>query len=70
MNKEKEEVEGMRAVLMAAGVGSRISREVRKPKSLLDIGNGELLLHYTVKMLKRHGLDVDHRGGLPEGAVL
>lgn len=48
----------MRAVLMAAGVGSRISREVRKPKSLLDIGNGELLLHYTVKMLKRHGLDV------------
>ena len=30
MNKEKEEVEGMRAVLMAAGVGSRISREVRK----------------------------------------
>ncbi len=48
----------MRAVLMAAGVGSRISREVKRPKSLLDIGNGEMLLRYTVKMLQRHGIDV------------
>ena len=48
----------MKAVLMAAGVGSRISREVKKPKSLLDIGNGEVLLRYTVKLLKRHGIDV------------
>ena len=48
----------MRAVLLAAGVGSRISREVKKPKSLLDIGNGEVLLRYTVKMLRRHGIDV------------
>ena len=48
----------MRAVLLAAGVGSRISREVKKPMSLLDIGNGEVLLRYTVKMLRRHGIDV------------
>jgi len=48
----------MKAVLMAAGVGSRISREVQKPKSLLDIGNGEVLLRYTVKMLQKHGIDV------------
>jgi len=48
----------MKAVLMAAGVGSRISREVQKPKSLLDIGNGEILLRYTVKMLQRYNIDV------------
>lgn len=49
----------MKAILLAAGVGSRISREVNKPKSLLDIGNGENLLHYTVRMLKRHGIQVN-----------
>lgn len=48
----------MKAVLMAAGVGSRISREVKRPKSLLDIGNGEMLLRYTVKLLQKYGIDV------------
>jgi len=48
----------MKAILLAAGVGSRISREVNKPKSLLDIGTGEPLIHYTVRMLKRHGIPV------------
>ncbi len=48
----------MKAILLAAGVGSRISREVNRPKSLLDIGNGETLLHYTVSMLRRHDIQV------------
>lgn len=48
----------MKAILLAAGVGSRISREVNKPKSLLDIGTGEQLIHYTVRMLQRHDISV------------
>lgn len=48
----------MKAIILAAGVGSRISREVSKPKSLLDIGTGEPLIHYTVKLLQKHGIPV------------
>ncbi len=43
----------MRAVLMAAGIGSRISREISRPKSLLDV-NGKPLIVNTVDMLARH----------------
>ena len=48
----------MRAVLMAAGVGSRISREISKPKSLLDVGNGKALIRHTVELLIAHGIEV------------
>ena len=48
----------MRAIILAGGVGSRISREVNKPKSLLDIGDGMPLLRYTVEMLQKKGIDV------------
>lgn len=48
----------MRAIILAGGVGSRISREVNKPKSLLDIGDGMPLLRYTVEMLQRRNIDV------------
>lgn len=48
----------MRAVLMAAGVGSRISREISKPKSLLDVGGGKTLIRHTVELLRSHGIDV------------
>ena len=48
----------MRAVLMAAGVGSRISREISKPKSLLDVGNGKALIRHTVELLMAHGIEV------------
>lgn len=40
----------MKAILMAAGVGSRISRAVSKPKSTLDVG-GTPLITRTVDML-------------------
>jgi len=48
----------MRAVLMAAGVGSRISREISKPKSLLDVGDGKTLIRHTVELLMEHGIEV------------
>lgn len=47
----------MKAILMAAGVGSRLSRVVQKPKSVLDVG-GIPLVRHTVEMLCRHGIDV------------
>lgn len=48
----------MKAIILAGGVGSRISREVNSPKSLLDIGDGMPLLRYTVKMLLKKGIGV------------
>lgn len=47
----------MKAILMAAGVGSRISRAVSKPKSTLDVGGAPLIAR-TVDMLISHGVDV------------
>ena len=37
----------MRAILMAAGVGSRLSRSVKKPECVLDVDleKGEVLVH-------------------------
>lgn len=48
----------MKAFLLAAGVGSRISREVSKPKSLLDIGDGTPLIRHTVALLQQYGIEV------------
>ncbi|KAB1438278.1 NTP transferase domain-containing protein [Candidatus Galacturonibacter soehngenii] len=48
----------MKAFLLAAGVGSRISREVSKPKSLLDIGNGTPLIRHTVSLLQQYDIEV------------
>lgn len=48
----------MKAFLLAAGVGSRISREVSKPKSLLDIGDGTPLIRHTVTLLQQYGIEV------------
>lgn len=45
----------MKAIILAAGVGSRISRHVDKPKSLIDI-KGKPLLARTVEMLKRNDI--------------
>jgi len=47
----------MRAILMAAGIGSRISRSVNKPKSTMDV-DGTPLIVRTVKMLTDNGIDV------------
>lgn len=48
----------MKALLLAAGKGTRISRMIEPiPKCTLPV-NGEPLIRHTVKMLKNRGLDV------------
>lgn len=47
----------MKAILMAAGIGSRINHKINKPKSLLDVGNVSILRH-TAEMLLTHGIEV------------
>ena len=46
----------MRAILMAAGVGSRLSRSVKKPKCVLDVDEMPLIRH-TVAMLRQYDID-------------
>lgn len=47
----------MKALLLAAGIGSRISRFISgKPKCVVDIGNGCPLIKYTINMLKKKGV--------------
>lgn len=47
----------MKAILMAAGIGSRISREVSKPKTLLDIGN-KTVIRNMVELLINKDIEV------------
>ena len=47
----------MRAILMAAGVGSRLSRAVNGPKCVLDVG-GVPLIRHTVNMLLEDNIEV------------
>ena len=44
----------MNAIIMAAGVGSRISRHVDKPKCLLEV-EGKSILRRTAEMLVKNG---------------
>lgn len=46
----------MNAIIMAAGVGSRISRHVDKPKCLLNV-DGEAIIHHTVAMLIENNIN-------------
>lgn len=48
----------MKAILMAAGMGTRISSETNKPKSLLPLRN-ESIIEHTVKMLLDHNIEVN-----------
>lgn len=45
----------MRAILMAAGVGSRLGHSVSRPKCTLEV-DGEPLIRRTVRMLLEHGI--------------
>lgn len=47
----------MKAILMAAGVGSRISEYTNEPKSLLKV-NGQAIIRHTVEMLQKNGIEV------------
>ncbi len=47
----------MKAVLMAAGVGTRISRHIKEvPKSTVDLGAGQTLIAYTLSALRSRGV--------------
>ena len=46
----------MKALLLAAGKGTRISRYLGgNPKCTVNIGD-EILIHYTVSLLKKKGI--------------
>ena len=47
----------MRAILMAAGVGSRMGGSIAQPKSTLNVGYTTIIAH-TVDMLTANGIDV------------
>ena len=48
----------MKAILMAAGKGTRISRHIDgKPKCTVDLGYGTPLVNYTVELLKKNRID-------------
>ena len=47
----------MKALLLAAGRGTRISRYLNgKPKCMVELGNGQKLIEYTVELLKKKGI--------------
>lgn len=48
----------MKAILMAAGMGTRISSETNKPKSLLPLKNESLIMN-TVKLLLKNDIEVN-----------
>lgn len=46
----------MKAIILAAGMGTRISRFIEeRPKCMVDIG-GMTLIEYTVDLLRKHGV--------------
>lgn len=45
----------MKAILLAAGVGTRIARELQLPKSCLEV-NGKPIIRHTVELLKDNGI--------------
>ena len=47
----------MKTILMAAGIGSRLSRVITKPKCVLEVDNTPLIRH-TVQMLLRQGIEI------------
>ncbi|MBO4568905.1 MAG: phosphocholine cytidylyltransferase family protein [Candidatus Methanomethylophilaceae archaeon] len=47
----------MRAILLAAGKGTRISRHFKRPKCTLEI-DGVPIIEHTVRILKSRGIDV------------
>lgn len=47
----------MKAILMAAGMGTRISQKTNQPKSLLKVGETSIIRH-TVEMLQTNNIDV------------
>ena len=47
----------MKAILLAAGVGTRIARELQRPKSCLEV-EGKPIIRHTVELLEDNGIPV------------
>ncbi len=45
----------MKAILLAAGVGTRIARELLRPKSCLEV-DGKPIIRHTVELLQNNGI--------------
>ncbi len=45
----------MKAILLAAGVGTRIARDLHRPKSCLEV-NGKPIIRHTVELLINNGI--------------
>ena len=59
------------AILMAAGVGSRISTYIHQPKSTLDLGeDNETIVEHTLKMLAERDFDVNMIVGFQKEKIL
>ena len=46
----------MKAIIMAAGVGSRLSEAPHNPKCTLPIGPGESIISHTMDILRKRGV--------------
>lgn len=59
----------MKAILLAAGVGSRIVNDIgQMPKSMLDV-NGQPLIVHTVELLQRNHIEVVIVTGFKHGVI-
>ena len=58
----------MRAILLAAGKGTRIYRHFRCPKSTLKVGE-ESIIERSVKLLKKKGFDITIVLGYQHGII-
>lgn len=59
MVKENQDAYKYQAILMAAGVGSRISAHTNKPKSTLDTGGGDTIIGHTLNMLNERDFKIN-----------
>jgi L-glutamine-phosphate cytidylyltransferase len=55
---EKYECDGMKAIILAAGRGTRISRQIGgKPKCTVPLNDGKTLIQYTISLLRSKGVN-------------
>lgn len=58
----------MKAIIMAAGMGTRISQKTSEPKSLLKIGDTSIIKN-TVRLLQKNNIDVTVIVGFKEDLI-
>jgi len=58
----------MKAIFMAAGVGSRLSSKTNRPKSTLEIGDDTIIAH-TVRMMEKHSIQSNFIVGFQKDVI-